>query len=232
MNNKDFFLEPIIFSNESMDFIRKYDGVHNDIWKGNGKEITKIRDELRKHYMSQQLGCCSYCRLDNPQRHGLTWDVEHIAPQGDFPQFLFEPRNLSLSCKDCNTAKNSKVVLDTSTVNVSVSYPTDGDAFYIIHPHFDKYEDHIKVEKCGDKIIYYPSEGKGMKTFQICNLARFAFYETHNITDVNLAASFARLLSELNDTGEINISEKDVEAIRSHISLHSMKIDLNTDFKK
>lgn len=231
MNNKTF-LTPVIFSDESMVFINDYDGVNNDIWKGQGKEITKIRDELRRHYIPQQSGCCSYCRLDNPQNHGLTWDVEHIAPQGDFPQFLFEPRNLSLSCKDCNGAKNNKVVLDTSKVDTSVNYPSDGRFFYIIHPHFDDYEEHIKVERYGERFIYHPSEGKGINTYKMCNLSRFTTYEAHNITDANVAKSIMKLLLELNLTGEISISDQDIKTVGEHIVLNSIKVDLNTKFKE
>ncbi|MCR3881035.1 HNH endonuclease [Klebsiella quasipneumoniae] len=226
------FLTPVVFSDESEKFIRKYDGVSNDIWKGKGKEITKIREELREHYIPQQVGCCSYCRIDNPQSHGLTWDVEHIIPQGDFPQFLFEPRNLSLSCKDCNGSKNSKPVLDTSKIDVSVNYPSDGVFFYIIHPHFDNYEEHIKIEKLGKRIIYHPSEGKGMYTYEICNLSRFATYEAHNITDANVASSVMKLLLELNERGKINIPKKYVQIVGDHITSHSIAIDVNTAFKK
>lgn len=129
MSNKTF-LTPIKFSENSVNYIRKYDGKSNKIWNSSDEEITKIRVELRKHYIPQQNNCCSYCRMENTQKHGLTWDVEHIIPQGDFPQFLFEPRNLSLSCKDCNGSKNSKPVLDTSKIDVSVNYPSDGVFLY------------------------------------------------------------------------------------------------------
>ena len=231
MSNKTF-LTPIKFSENSVNYIRKYDGKSNKIWNSSDEEITKIRVELRKHYIPQQNNLCSYCRMENTQNHGLTWDVEHIAPQGDFPRFLFEPRNLALSCKDCNGAKNSKEVVDKKRINASVDYPTNGEFFYIIHPHFDNYDEHIKIERCGDKYIYHPSEGKGLNTYKICNLSRFLIYSTCNITDENLSRALTQRFLELSEEGKITISKEDVQTVGSDLIANPLVVEMSTAFKQ
>ncbi|WP_133122425.1 hypothetical protein [Klebsiella sp. H-Nf2] len=226
------YLTPIKFSEQSAKYISEYDLKNNAIWSGSAPEIKKIREELREHYKAEQLGCCSYCRIDNPQNHGWSWDVEHIAPQGEFPQFLFEPRNLSLSCKDCNTAKNKKKVLDTSKVDVSKQYPSNGDCFTIIHPHFDCYQEHMRLERHGDKIIFHPSKGKGLNTYRMCKLSRYAVYRTHNITDANIADSVMNRILELNECGRTSISHEDIKTLHDSVSNEPLRIAIDTSFKE
>ncbi|WP_337065380.1 HNH endonuclease [Klebsiella oxytoca] len=230
MNNKTY-LVPIRFSSQSADYIKKYDLKSNSIWSSDSPEIKKIREELREHYKREQDGCCSYCRIDNPQNHGLSWDVEHVAPQGDFPQFLFEPRNLALSCKDCNTAKNKKKVLDLSKVDVSKEYPEDGDCFIIVHPHFDCYQEHITIKRVGEKIIYYPQEGKGINTYKMCNLSRYIVYKTHNITDANLANAIMERLLDLSASGSISLNHEHIKIVGDSVTKNPLSVEIETSFK-
>lgn len=230
MNNVTY-LEPIIFSTESEEYIKEYDGKNYEVWKGTGKEITAIRKELRDYYKPLQNYCCSYCRLDNTQGHGLTWDVEHIAPKKEFPQFLFEPRNLSLSCRDCNTHKNKKSVLDKEKGDFSVNYPIDGEFFSIIHPHFDDYSKYILLIKTDGGYIYKPIHPKGHQTYKQCNLSRFLTYKAHNVNNSNIADAVMARLVELRVSGRINISREDAECILEDIS-KNLEIEVNTSFKE
>ncbi|WIB42153.1 hypothetical protein DEJ11_15160 [Curtobacterium sp. MCLR17_058] len=96
------------------------------------------------------------------------WDAEHIVPKRLHPEFMFTPENLALSCPDCNGPKWDKETLVDPTLR---AYPLRGDAFLIVHPHFDAYEDHIVR---GD-YVYTAVEGseKGAWTIIECNLGRF-----------------------------------------------------------
>ncbi|HDC4438589.1 MULTISPECIES: HNH endonuclease [Klebsiella pneumoniae complex] len=226
------FLKPIEFSETALDYISKYDKKNNKIWGSGSNEIKRIRSELRDHYRPLQEGCCSYCRIDNPQKHGLSWDVDHIAPQEDYPQFLFEPRNLSLSCKDCNTFKNAGPVLNSSSGDFSVNYPENGSSFYIIHPHFDEYSQHMGLVRLGDSYIYTPLSNKGQETFKKCKLSRFSAYKLHNITNANIADAFMKRLREWSDDKKIGFSDEMLRYFNEDLLHRPVEIVVNTDFKK
>jgi hypothetical protein len=53
---------------------------------------------------------------------------------------------------------------------MQVTYPTTGEDFYIVHPHFDEYRDHIER----GEYTYVPRSDKGMWTIEKCDLTRFA----------------------------------------------------------
>lgn len=226
------FLKPIEFSETSLEYISKYDKKNYKIWSAGSDEISKIRAELREHYRPLQDGCCSYCRIDNPQKHGYTWDVDHIAPKANFPQFLFEPRNLSLSCKDCNTFKNAGEVLNTSRGDFSVNYPEDGDCFYIIHPHYDEYSKHMGLVRLGDSYLYTPLSNKGQETFRQCKLSRFSAYKLHNITNANIANAFMKRLREWSEEKLLGISDEMLSYLHEDLLHRPVEIVVNTDFKK
>jgi hypothetical protein len=82
---------------------------------------------------------------------------------------MFTPRNLALSCPDCNGPKRDEETLVDPSV---ATYPSSGDGFLIVHPHFDYYYDHIAVAG----VVYTAVEGsdKGEWTIGACDLGRFA----------------------------------------------------------
>lgn len=94
-------------------------------------------------------------------------DVEHILAKASYVQFMFEGRNLALSCPACNTSKGSKnVFMGKATPSV---YPKNGSLFSIVHPHFDRYFDHIKII---NNCLYAPLSTKGTVTIDVCKLYR------------------------------------------------------------
>jgi hypothetical protein len=79
---------------------------------------------------------------------------------------MFEPRNLAISCKDCNGAKKEKEVrVDPARV----SFPDRSAHYRIPHPHFDTYADHVRWY---DKVVH-PLTEKGVALVEICKLHRF-----------------------------------------------------------
>lgn len=85
----------------------------------------------------------------------MVWDIEHIVSKDKKVQFMFEPRNLCVACKNCNGAKGSKEVL----VNPNrIRFPSSSQNYKIIHPHFDTYHEHINAIVPGD--FYRPLRKK------------------------------------------------------------------------
>jgi len=126
--------------------------------------LGDIINKIREHYSLEQGKLCAYCKL--PFRDEI--QVEHMIPKGGTQrprkEFSYTPKNLAVSCRFCNTNK--------STNNDFIEqpwkhYPTSGRYFKIIHPHFDKYFDHIKIV---DKSRYVAKTMKGHHTIKRCGL--------------------------------------------------------------
>lgn len=127
-----------------------------------------IRSYAKNHYITEQGHCCCYCGEQWLTDHHRVWDLEHVVPKALHPQFMFEPRNLAIACPDCNRAKSDRETLVDPAV---VEYPTSAADFYVVHPHFDEWSEHI--ERLG-RFIFEPRSAKGEWTVKNCNLGRFA----------------------------------------------------------
>lgn len=131
-------------------------------------EFNGIRGVIKNHYKVEQGYKCPYCAVVYPVAHGMVWDIEHIVAKDKKVQFMFEPRNLCVACKDCNGAKSSKEVLVNPT---RVRFPTNSGDYKIVHPHFDDYGEHISAVVPGE--FYRPLTEKGEFTIITCRLLRF-----------------------------------------------------------
>ncbi|HDH0806954.1 TPA: HNH endonuclease [Klebsiella variicola subsp. variicola] len=179
----------IFFTKKSRKFILKYnryDRVNYKVWENTKGTIAIIRKQIRTHYLKEQGKHCAYCRMYNHTSHGLSWDIDHILPKDHYPQFLFQPLNLIISCKECNRAKSDKVFLVDKNQVGKYKYPKNSDAFKIIHPHFDSYEDNILIEKMGKYYTYSHKTEKGLETIIACELARYSLIESYNTDDIDL----------------------------------------------
>lgn len=135
---------------------------HNNNWSY--YYLGDIINKVRGHYLTEQGKLCAFCKL--PFRDDI--QVEHIIPKlgNQIPrkEFSFTPQNLVVSCRFCNTNK--------STNNDFIEqkwkhYPQSGVFFKIIHPHFDKYFDHIQII---DNSRYVAKTVKGYNTIERCGL--------------------------------------------------------------
>ncbi|MEE1901378.1 HNH endonuclease [Pseudomonas inefficax] len=168
-------MKPITFTGADSTFVNSYDGVNHGLWNSTKGPIVALRASIRTHYLEEQGYMCAYCRMLKREKHGLSWDVEHIIPKSEYPRFLFEPENLALACKECNLSKHDKNVL-TRPLGDKAVYPTDRDSFTIIHPHYDTYSEHMEVAVIAGKVFHRPkNKEKGKETFIMCDLIRFSY---------------------------------------------------------
>lgn len=135
-------------------------------WSDN--KYSTVKKSIKDHYLREQNFTCPFCQQRIVVTHNASWDTEHIISKKKYRQFMFEPKNLCVTCKDCNLEKSDKNVLTKQTVTY---FPKTSKAYIIVHPHFDQYKDHITVLKPG-KSYRYKTE-KGRKTIQIYGLDRF-----------------------------------------------------------
>lgn len=130
--------------------------------------VNPVRGEIKDHYIAEQNRRCCYCDREYPTNNKAVWEGEHIIARTKAPRFMFEPRNLSACCKDCNNAKREG---DVRVDPDRVSFPDESHHYRIVHPHFDRYEDHIRWY--GD--VVKPLTPKGGELIALCNLYRFGF---------------------------------------------------------
>ncbi len=126
--------------------------------------LGDIIEKIRNHYSSEQGKLCAFCKL--PFRDEI--QVEHLIPkagaQKPRKEFSYHPINLAVSCRFCNTNKSTN---NDFQEQIWKHYPTSGIYFRIIHPHFDKYFNHIEIV---DKSRYVAKSSKGFHTIKRCGL--------------------------------------------------------------
>ncbi|QKJ05659.1 HNH endonuclease [Yersinia bercovieri] len=162
------------------------------------KDLDEIKKHIKDYYLAAQDFRCPYCQQTIKVAHNGAWDAEHIIPKATHPDFMFEPQNLCVSCKDCNGEKWDKNVLKNKK---AIRFPKQSKNYIIIHPHIDSYDEHIKII---DSTLYFlPKTDKGRKTIEVCGLLRFV-YEYSNYGSVDLAikqgiSKFTQALLETSD---------------------------------
>ncbi|HBW5812082.1 TPA: hypothetical protein ME921_005590 [Klebsiella pneumoniae] len=235
MMNKIYYLKPVGFSKESQDYIDKYDLKSYKVWNDKIDEMVKIKRELKTHLKKQQKKKCVYCRVNQHSNYDQNWDAEHILPKKKYPQFLFHPANLALSCKECNRGKYEEDILkDMENIDLSM-YPEGAGNYTIIHPFYDDYGRHLKIERSGEKYLYTPLSKKGLKTYAVCNLKRYAISELIDMdSNEDVGGLFERIIhmlkenSDSPDDGVIS-SQKIQQKIKQDPSLEYRR--LSTDFE-
>ncbi|GAA6131708.1 HNH endonuclease [Halopseudomonas sabulinigri] len=170
-------LKAITYTEEEEKLIEgflKSPGFDSSAWEDG--QLKDLKKKIKDFYVKEQKNVCVYCRVKMPSNNGRVWDVEHVISRIENGGFMFEPRNLCVSCPDCNVSKGVKKVTNSKAKK---SYPRN---FIIAHPHFDKYEDHVKVISAGS--YYFARTAKGEQTIAVCRLNRFyevAEYEADGI---------------------------------------------------
>lgn len=136
-----------------------------DYWSS--PALEQLRSRVKAFYIAAQKTRCCYCNRHLATDHHRMWDVEHIVSRSGHPRFMFEPRNLAASCPDCNVLKGDAPVLINRK---RTGYPKTSASFLIVHPHFDRYEDHVFQRG----MLYFGKTEKGKRTIYVCDLLRFA----------------------------------------------------------
>jgi uncharacterized protein (TIGR02646 family) len=136
-------------------------------------DLSEIRSAIRNHYRNEQNGLCAYCRNPISIHDALNCHVEHIAPKSKYPEFIFEPKNLCVICSDCNAIKRNQEVMRNEPDTIANGsnrkiYPRSSSAFFIVHPHFDDWDEHIQI--FGK--YYVDKSQKGHFTIGACVLNR------------------------------------------------------------
>lgn len=168
-------ISAIIYTSGDQVKINEFKALSEDLKKGywdntHDGELSSLKEGIKSHYLKAQNYTCPYCRQRVEVNNKAAWDAEHIIPKDLHPQFMFEPQNLCIACKDCNQEKQNKNVLINKGRK---TFPTSDTDYLISHPHFDEYEKNIKIIALAS--FYLPINEKGRKTVEICGLLRFLY---------------------------------------------------------
>lgn len=160
----------IPYSSAELDVIQAF-GVNPvkcaDFWTT--PEAVAVKSRAKSYFVKLQRRRCCYCRSNFETQHARVWDLEHVAPRARYPHFMFEEKNLAVSCISCNESKGDQDTL----INGSrlKRYPSEPARFKIIHPHYDIYSDHLAWS---NRVVPFPRTEKGKVTIYVCDLMRFA----------------------------------------------------------
>lgn len=162
-----------------------------------------IRKTIKSHYLKEQDYTCFFCRQKFIVKSHRVWDTEHIISKSTHPSFMFEPKNLCVTCTDCNNDKRDGKVLDRES---RVRFPNISSAYKIVHPHFDIYDEHISVLVVGQ--LYTYKTPKGRYTIRAYGLDRF-MADSGRARDQNNNDNVRKLmLSALADSANYEAQEK------------------------
>ncbi len=214
-------MHKVVFSGEHQVFVDAYDKQSYTIWNAKDGQVAATRKFIRAHYMEAQEYRCAYCRIDKKEGHGMAWDVEHILPKSLYPAFLFEPGNLSLVCKDCNTAKGNVEVLCKPNMKLK-EMPCGKQDYLIVHPHFDTYSEHFEVSIVAGRRRYRTlNSGKAKFTYINCNFFRF----DHQFAEwESFDAALVEKVSEFLDRCPADANPMEIKRMLGHLKCET-KVD-------
>lgn len=204
-------LNEIIYSEEALVKIREK--INSNDFCGaqwSDEDVNFIRKEIKDHYIKVQNHTCVYCKQVIKSNNGRLWDVEHIISRESTHEFMFEPKNLCVACPECNNRKGAnKVTLSKARKRL----PIKSTEYFIIHPHFDNYDDHIEAVKPGE--FYISKTLKGEKTISMCGLNRFYEFAGYNesVISNNQILQYANMLSDIKDEAQIKICLRNIATL-------------------
>lgn len=157
---------------------------HDDPWDHEDDVLADIRlhlvsakDKLIAHHMERHNSTCCYCRSILHGGGRFVRDREHILPKGKYGALSYDKTNLAASCKRCNMEyKGEKVTFVVNPDTIEADH-TNPDRYLLIHPNFDRYENHIlkTSRQVGMKFaVAYsirPNDPKAKFTFDFFGLA-------------------------------------------------------------
>lgn len=215
-------MRKVLYSGDVKTFVDSYDKKSYFIWNEKVGEIVAVRKFIRDHYLLEQSFRCAYCRIEKKEAHGATWDIEHILPKQKYPQFLLEPENLAIACKECNGPKDDTNLLVSKRTNMT-ALPNSSEDYLIVHPHFDIFSDHFELTVLGGRRSYRVLDNKKAKrTYLACDFFRFDYkFCEWDCFDHEIVKEFSDFLDHCPPDSD----PKEIKRMLGHISFV-----LNVDF--
>lgn len=157
-------------------------------WSSSADGVAEYRDWLHK---SQNFRC-AYCQCLITKLQVGHCEIDHILPKDEsayygegnnksralsdffadrrhtsgYPAFTFEPQNLALICKQCNSCKGSFDPRRGRHTGPQ-GLPKTESGYAWVHPHFSHYASHIQIDP---DWIYHTETDEGRTVLDVCKL--------------------------------------------------------------
>lgn len=101
-------------------------------------DLEGVKKNIKDYNCGRTTFKCCYCKRDLSNRYRSEMDSEHVLPKSEWPNFTFKIKNLSISCKRCNsTIKKTRT--DFLTVCCKeIKNPFKSKYYKFLHPNLDK----------------------------------------------------------------------------------------------
>ncbi|WP_426390321.1 HNH endonuclease [Variovorax sp. R-27] len=161
-----------------------------DEWSSARVEVIAYRDAA----LDAQNWQCAYCLREILRNELGHRELDHVLPKSQKPKdgfdaarsisnnfedrrhtagyglFRYEPKNLVIACKRCNSFKGSHDCLADRSMTLK-SYPIRGQDFEWIHPYYDDHSEHISLVN-GALFKVVNASKKGQAVIRACGLDR------------------------------------------------------------
>lgn len=135
--------------------------------------IKNIKNDISLHLFEEQKGRCYYCEGEFfKNRIGVgSPTIDHIADKATYPHYLYIPKNLVLSCHECNgfTKKGTKNVITPGCIKMKYD-SLDSKDFIFVHPYLDIKEEHMKYNESTNVWSTINKSEKGEQSISIFQL--------------------------------------------------------------
>lgn len=107
-------------------------------------DVQAIKKKIEVFHLARHNNQCCYCRRSLAGAGHFMIDREHVLPKSvpAYRPLTFTIWNLGISCKRCNM-EYKKERVDFVVDNADEDARLLSSNYLLIHPNFDKYEDHI-----------------------------------------------------------------------------------------
>ncbi|MCX2454164.1 hypothetical protein OQX61_23035 [Pedobacter sp. PLR] len=153
--------------------------------------LTNVKRKIKTHYLGVTTEQCCYCKRDMRDEFMMVIDIEHVLPKSQFPDYMFELFNLSVSCKRCNMlikGDSTEFLFDRATVSLQ---PRDTEQYRLIHPNLDDYFENIEyivqIKNNKKSIKYLQLKPKGVYTYSFFRLDKLEVNTLNNAQGIEIA---------------------------------------------
>lgn len=150
-----------------LEMLELHPPISKDDWAKARYEAYK--QNIKGHLILGQFDRCAYCR-NILEADGKYEPLDHIVPQSFQAKWIFEVKNLILTCDSCNNLKSKEQTLNDG-YDDAADLPDESKAYKLFNPHFDLWSEHLDFEN--DIFIVAVKNSKGKETIRICQLFRY-----------------------------------------------------------
>lgn len=129
--------------------------------------INTFRREVKFHFYHHQKRRCCYCSKEL-DRHGGSFDAEHILDRSRHPWLMFHLSNIAVCCKTCGGKKSNKRVL-AAPVTCPSEPPDRSTDYLIVHPQIDEWDHFLEYDKF-NRVQAKDGHPKGRNTISVCGI--------------------------------------------------------------